>query len=85
LKPNAAFFIRTFISNSRDDDTEIENLIPNLSFWVDLINAYTEKYTLQHDIYTEYVLSNLIGTSIYLNLSDEVGRKCLITTLSTIN
>lgn len=68
------------------DESLIECLCPSLSFWVQLIDFYTEKYlTGDSDIRdVELVLQQLIENSSNLNLSDEVGKISLVSSISIL-
>ncbi|KAI8911801.1 nuclear condensing complex subunit [Gorgonomyces haynaldii] len=80
LSAEGGWLIYAFIaycSSSMDED-RIEALVPNLSFWVTLLDYYK---TMVGQETTEFVVLNLLKSIRYLNLSDETGRQRLFTCL----
>lgn len=88
LTLEGALLIRVYCAHSSAsmDEDRIDNIIPNLSQWVDLLASYKDilKDTADDRELLEYILLQLLRTVECLNLSDETGRQNLLILLSLI-
>lgn len=89
ISPSGAFFVKTYCRHYSKDDARVEALIPNVSFWTDLIlkqvilcsEGELDETQVQE---AEFVIAQMLQTTKYLDLSDEAGRRRLVSLLEAL-
>jgi hypothetical protein len=76
----SSFFIRVYCSYYASSEDRIDDLIPTLSYWVQLIETYKNALgvMLEDRDILEFVLLQMLKIADFLNLSDETGRQKLL-------
>ena len=66
-----------FHSNSGNHEM-LETLISDLIFWNEILKHFAEKAVVENRDEIQTILSNLLGATLQLDLSEEVGRRQII-------
>lgn len=84
LSCSGAFFVRVYCQYFFQNEERIEELIPGVTCWTNTILCYVV-ILMEQDFSAEmeFLLSELLNTAKYLNLSDESGRRKLCELLSS--
>ena len=57
------------------DKEKVELLVPDLIFWRNTLKIFSEKWNLDNFQETEAVLYNLLETTVFLDYTEEIGRR----------
>ena len=88
ITPSGSFFVKSFCRHYQKNDSKIEAVIDNLTFWSNLILKqiirYSEEANEELCFQLEFTISQMLQTTKYLDLFDEAGRRRLKSLLEAI-
>lgn len=84
IEIHGIYYIRVYCQYYATDEDRLEEIIPNISPWANLILKYVNQAVESRVEQQEFFVAEMLKTAAHLDLSDESGRRRLTEISSTL-